>query len=328
MILKRKEEKKVELIHLKEIDSDDYLFRMTFSPDLNLLKCSMDKIGLINPLVLWEKEGRVLIVCGYRRVLVAKDLRWELIPAKIYRQEELNICEGFILNFYENLGTRRFNLIEAEMVISGFIERCRFNEKQIQEQILPLLGFSPGRKVFLALKALRNLTEDWKEFIIKNELSLFNAAKIADFSCLEQRSLYSWLSRLRLGENKMRESLEMVEEICKRDRISVEELFSYPAFKSLFQQGELNINEKTEQFRKLLKAIRYPELTRLQEKFQEYKKQLSLPPAISFLPPEYFEGDKLRVSFDCRSVEEFQLMVKKLDKISRQVELRNMFALL
>ncbi|MCX8012065.1 MAG: ParB N-terminal domain-containing protein, partial [Desulfobacterota bacterium] len=301
---------------------------MTYLPDLNLLTHSMKKTGLINPVLLWKNKERISIVSGYRRVLVAKLLGWEKIRAKLYYPEEINSCDGFLLTFYENLGTRRFNLIEAAMVITGFQKQCGWGEKQIQEEILPLLGLHPGRKVLLALQSLLNLTEEGKEFIVKNNISLFNAAKMATFSPPEQNFFYPWLTKLKLGENKMRECLEMIEEIVKRDGISVERLFSFPSFTALLFSGELNISEKTEQFRKALRAIRYPEFTQLQEEFQKHKKKLSLPPEISILPPEYFEGDKLRLSFECKSLDDFRIVLKKLEDIADQEDFKKLFDLL
>jgi len=326
--IQKKEDKKTQSVPLTLIDYRDETFRMSFCPDLGALKTSMGEIGLINPVILRGRGERYQIVSGYRRVLAAQSLEWEGIKAALYTSDELSHCDGFLLSFYENLGTRGFNLIEASMVVAGFFEQCGQDEKQIREEVLPLLGFHSGRKIFHALQSLSHLSYEWKELVIKNEISLLNAAKISSFSSFDQRAFATVLSGLKLGENKLRESLEMTEEICKRDEISLSELFSSEHFKFLEQQGDLNITEKTEQFRKTLKAIRYPEFSRKQKKFYEHKKKLSLPPHISLAPPDSFEGDKLKITFEFHSPEELRAIVEKLDKTIEKKSLQDIFEML
>jgi hypothetical protein len=288
----------------------------------------MKEIGLINPIILRGQEDRFQIVSGYRRVLAAQSLGWEGIKAALYTADELSHSEGFLLSFYENLGTRGFNLIEASMVVAGFFEQCGKHEKQIREEVLPLLGFHSGRKIFHALQSLSLLSHEWKELVIKKEISLLNAAKISSFSLVDQNVLSAALSGLKLGENKLRESLEMAEEICKRDEIPVNELFSSGHFKLLGRQENLNINEKTEQFRKALKTIRYPEFSRKQQEFHDFRKKLLLPPSVSLEPPESFEGDKLKVTFNFRSPDEFRFILEKLETVAESEALKNLLRML
>ena len=227
----KKDDKKTQSVPLTLIDYGDEAFRMSFCPDLGALKTSMGEIGLINSIILRGRGERFQIVSGYRRVLAAQSLEWEGIKAALYTSDELSHSDGFLLSFYENLGTRGFNLIEASMVVTGFFEQCGKHEKQIREEVLPLLGFHSGRKIFHALKSLSHLSYEWKELVIKNEISLLNAAKISSLTSVDQRSLDAALSGLKLGENKLRESLEMAEEVCKRDEISFSELFFSEQFK-------------------------------------------------------------------------------------------------
>jgi hypothetical protein len=327
-VLQKKEDKKTQSVPFTLIDYGDETFRMSFCPDLGALKTSMGEIGLINPIILRGRGERFQIVSGYRRVLAAQSLKWEGIKAILYTSDELSHSDGFLLSFYENLGTRGFNVIEASMVVAGFFEQCGQDEKQIREEVLPLLGFHSGRKIFHALQSLSHLSCEWKELVIKNEISLLNAAKVSSFSSLDQRALDTVLSGLKLGENKLRESLEMTEEICKRDEIPLSELFSSEHFKFLGQQTDNNIAEKTDQFRKTLKAIRYPEFSRKQQKFHDMRKKLRLPLSVGLEPPGSFEGDKLKVTFEFRSPEEFRSILEKLESAANSEVLERLVRML
>jgi len=325
--LQKKGGKKTLSVPLPLIDYEDETFRMSFCPDFGALKTSVKTIGLINPIILRGRGERFQIVSGYRRVMAAQNLGWKEIKAVSYASDELSQSDGFLLNFYENLGTRRFNLIEVSMVVTGLSTRCGHDEKQIREEILPLLGFNSGRKIFHALQSLRQLGQAWKDLVIKNDISLLNAAKISSLSPSDQSSLYEALSGLKLGENKLRESLEMAGEVCARDGISFCELFSSEYFKFL-QQDELNLAEKTELFRRTLKAIRYPEFSRKQKEFHDMRKELFLPPSVGLEPPDSFEGDKLKVTFNFRSPEEFRFILEKLEAAADSEVLENLVRML
>ena len=317
----------IKSIFLKKIDVDDESFRMTFCPDLKELQTSMEAVGLINPVILRGKEN-FQIVSGYRRILVARRLGWKKIAARVYTLDELDFEEGFNLNFYENLGTRSFNLIESSIVVAGFVDRCGTDIKPVREKILPLMGFQSGSKVFQQLFSLVRLVDEWKDLVVKKEISLPNAAKVSGFSPEDQKVLYSALSGLKLGQNKMRECLEMVEEVGKGEEVSLHQLFTSEPFTSLNQNARINITERTEMFRKALRTRRYPELTRQQEKFKAVRKKLLLPPSVSLEPPEFFEGDKLKVTFRFRSPEELRSILEKLETAVEREALKGLLGML
>jgi len=310
--MNEKTKKPIQSVFIKDIDSDDALFRMTFCPSLGNLKVSMAKVGLTNPVILRGGE-RFQIVTGYRRISAARSLGWDTIDARVFPPHELEFASGFKLSFYENLGTRTLNLIESSMVVTGFVRGCKTEETQVREKILPLLGFQSGQKVYQQLLSLAQLIEAWKLLVVINGISLPNAAKVARFSPVEQKALYGAISDLRLGENKLRQCLEMVEEISKRDEISLHQLFASKPFAHLSEQEQGNASERTELFRKTLRSLRYPALTQEEEQFQTLRRKIILPPSVSLKAPEFFEGDKLKVTFRFRSPEELRSILDKLE---------------
>ena len=321
--MKEKTSSHLQSVLLSAIDRGDDSSRMTYCPDLEGLKVSMEARGLFNPVILRGKED-FQVVAGYRRILVATSLGWKTIPARVFTPEDLDIEESFRLNFYENLGTREFNLVEAAMVVSGFLDKCKMDSTQVREKILPLLGFQSGAAVLGELHSLLRLIDPWKELVVRDEIALPNAAKIAAFPSLEQKILFEALSGLKLGHNKMRHCMEMIAEICRRDEIPVVQLFAAKPFRELTQNEKRNTTAKTEMFRRELRKIRYPQLTRCEEEFQDARRKLSLPPSISMEPPEFFEGEKVKVTFSFRTPEELRTILKKLQEAASSEALHDM----
>ena len=127
----------VQDIRLVDIDVDHDFFRMSFEPDCKTLAQSMDTVGLINPPLL-RGAPPYHIISGYRRTLTAKKLGWEMIAARIYPSSELDSLTALRLAFFENLGTRTFNLIEASAIVSRFLAR-RHRKPRGAERVLTLL---------------------------------------------------------------------------------------------------------------------------------------------------------------------------------------------
>jgi hypothetical protein len=325
--MNEKTKKPIHSVFIKDIDCDDALFRMTFGPFPENLEVSMANAGLTNPVIL-RGEERFQIVTGYRRVLVARSLGWETIGARVFAPHELAFEDGFKLGFYENLGSRTFNLIEASMVVTGLVRGCKTEENHVRKNALPLLGFQSGRKVYEQLLSLAQLIDAWKQLVVTNGTSLPNAAKVSRFSPGEQKALYDVISDLRLGENKLRQCLEMVEEISARDEIPLHQIFAGEPFAFLSEREQRNSSERTELFRKTIRSLRYPALTREEEQFQALRKKLILPPSASLEPPEFFEGDKLKVTLKFRSSEELRSLLDKLEEAADGETLRALLDML
>ena len=89
---------------LKEIDIPER-FRMEYG-DLKELAQSIDKYGLLQPLVLTKVEGKPTLVAGMRRFLAMTQLKWESCP--VYWLEELNELQRREIELEENIKRKQF----------------------------------------------------------------------------------------------------------------------------------------------------------------------------------------------------------------------------
>ncbi len=316
-----------EAIRLEDIDIENDSFRMSFQPDLTRLTASMLATGLINPIIL---RGRAPfhIISGYRRVLAARSLGWVAIDARVYAEKDIDDKTALRITFYENLGTRAFNLIEAAHVAIGFSLKGNINSEEVRQTILPLMGIQSGNKVFQQLLSLAQLSADWKSFVVQKGIALPNAAKVARFTHEEQKLLYRVFSVLKLGHNKMSQCLDMIEDIRKREQGSIKALLGSDAFTSVLNHETLNTSEKTMLFRRALHAKRYPEFSRTQKHFHQLRKTLALPREISLEPPPFFEGNRLTISSSFRSTQELRSIAAALQAAADSEALSKMLEML
>jgi len=85
---------------------------------LDDLAASLNKYGQLQPIIVFEKDGRYEIVVGQRRYLAAKQLKWPTIAATIL-PPSVSKREAILLSFIEN--TQRVDLTTQDKE-----EACKF----------------------------------------------------------------------------------------------------------------------------------------------------------------------------------------------------------
>ena len=82
--------------------------------DLDLLKASIKKYGLINPVLLLRiGDNRYKKIAGYRRIKAFEELGKERIPAIVVLENEMdNITKAHLLTYYENIARENLNVVE------------------------------------------------------------------------------------------------------------------------------------------------------------------------------------------------------------------------
>jgi len=86
--------------------------------DLDKLKLSIQKIGLLYPIVVYEEEGRYKTIDGQRRVMVFEELGKETIPALVIAKPEDELMAKAI----SFSATQIHELLRAKCI--GFSSSC------------------------------------------------------------------------------------------------------------------------------------------------------------------------------------------------------------
>lgn len=103
---------------------------------LDDLTASMNKYGQLQPIMVFEKNGKYEIVIGQRRYLAAKQLRWSTISATIL-PPGVSKREAMILSFIENSQRVALTAMDKE-------EACKFLLQELGSvsKVAKELGFS------------------------------------------------------------------------------------------------------------------------------------------------------------------------------------------
>ena len=312
------------MIPLQQIDLSDDTFSVSYLPDVQKLRSSIEEIGLIQPVFLREKSGGYQIVCGFRRISVMKELGKSEIESKVFEEKEMDEFQFFSLSLHENLTTRGFNTVEKAIALDKLIHRFQMDPDIVLQTFLPLFLLEPNEKILNTFLSLAQMEEETKAYVLKEEVSRSNIRKFAALNPGDRIAILSLISSLKLGENRLREILTLLEEISRRNQNRVREIVQRPEIQAVLSQKELTPSQKTERVKKILVDLRYPKMHQLEEEFEKKKKGLNLPSSVTLHHQPFFEGRGLRVQFQFETMEEYKAVLSTLSQLVDKEEFKGL----
>ena len=305
-------------LEIESIDLADTTFVITFGLSLSMLRDSIENIGVLNPPVIKEKLGDgYCAVCGYKRLLVCRDLGISRLRCAII-DHGAEDRDAFLLSFYDNLSHRQLNPMEKSMAIAG-LQRY-YADEFIVRNFLPLLGLPPRNSVLMRIKSLLDLDQDIKDALADNRLDEGAAIKLLNFSSQERIMLFQFLTLLKFSRNKRNEIIDTIYDITQRDECSMSDILNSKGLKDILGNKELNIPQKGKRVRHLLRKLRYPKIVKAEEDFLRIQGELDLGDDIRLTPPPFFEGERYGIEFEFGTINELEENVKKIESIKYHEE--------
>ena len=154
-------------ISVQEIDPDGSQPRKDFDKEaLEQLAESIRQVGVLQPILVMEKDGRYQIVAGERRYRASRLAGLETVPCIVRSLSETQRMEAALI---ENLQREDLNPIEEATAVKALMERCGYT----QEDAAKRLGRS--RPAIANLLRLLTLAPEVVELVRRGELSAGHA---------------------------------------------------------------------------------------------------------------------------------------------------------
>jgi ParB family chromosome partitioning protein len=314
----------IQNIPLEQIDLLDETFSINFMPDPQGLRSSIEKVGLIQPVLLRRKLNGYQIISGFRRISVMKELGKSEIEARLFEEKETDELRLFSLSLHENLTTRGFNAVEKAIAVDKLTGRFQIDPGVVIRDFLPLLALEPNEKILKTYLSLARMEDDVKRYVFREEVSRSNIRRLSALSLDDRRAFLSFAIPLKLGENRLRETLTFLEEISRRNRCTTNEICRKPEIQAILSQEELTPSQKADRVKKVLMNLRYPKLHRLEEEFEKKRRDLNLPSNVLLHHRPFFEGKGLRVEFQFDTMEEYRSLLGFLSSLLGKKEFEEM----
>jgi len=308
--------KPTQNIPLQEIDLSDDTFSVNYLPDLQKLRSSIEEIGLIQPVLLRKRSGGHQIICGFRRISVMKELGKSEVESRVFEEKEMDEFQLFSLHLHENLTTRGFNSVEKAIALDKLIRRFHIDPAAVIKTFLPFFSLEPNEKILNTYLSLAQMEDEIKTYVLKEEVSRSNIRRLSTLTPDDRMAILSLISPLKLGENRLREVLTLLEEISRRNQCKEKDIVQRSEIQAILSQKELTPSQKTERMKKVLTDLRYPKLNQLEKTFEKKRKDLNLPSNISLHHPPFFEGKGLKIEFQFGTVEDYRSILSSLSNLS------------
>jgi len=294
-------------IPLGSIDLEDRLFVITFAPDLEALRDSLARAGMIHPPLVQEfsAEGRYRVVCGFKRILAARELGWERLTVEAVRAGE-NDLELFLRGLDDNLGTRPLNVVEKALALDRLRNRFEVPEEKILRTHLPRLGLGSDPRTLALSLALAGLEEEILGGLAGGELSLSAARRLTERTPGERRAFFRLVHLLRPGKNLQREFLDLLADIGQREKVTFDAILAEEALSSPAADDEIPAPQRLKTVRERLLRRRYPRFSEVMDRYEKLRREFRLPPRMALSPPPFFEGRDWRLAVTFRDREELE----------------------
>ena len=155
-------EKQIHDLPLSELVANPYQPRRQFSEEsINELAQTLNKEGLLQPIVVRQKAEKYEIIAGERRFRAAQALGWETIPAIINNMSD---DQAASLALIENLQREDLNPIDEAQAYSNLMQLNNLTQIELAKEVgksqsyvankLRLLKLTPKVQSYLASKQI------------------------------------------------------------------------------------------------------------------------------------------------------------------------------
>jgi ParB-like chromosome segregation protein Spo0J len=313
-------------VRIDHIDFNDRSYIFTYDPPLSPLITSIKQIGIVNAPVLEQKsEATYRIVAGLKRILAFKQLKENKLRATIHHSETGEPdYRMFLFTLYENLGTRTLNVIEKANVLYKLSHRYHISKDTIIKKFLPLLDLGENPQVIDRYLKLVELEDYLKLSILEDFISIDMAVSMQNLSQPERQVIFQLFQELKLGKNQQKEFFRLLQDLSASSKQPVAMILSAEPIKAILSDDRLTSGQKMNKIKENLLKLRYPRFSKTEDAFGKLKRELRLPPGISFHPPPFFEGNNYRIDFSFKNAADFEKIIKILNSIAAEHKLEKL----
>jgi ParB-like chromosome segregation protein Spo0J len=284
-------------IAISDIDLTPGPFCMSFHFNLEPLKASIEKYGVINsPYLLRNPDNNFLVVAGYGRLIAVKELGWHDIVCHVL-PDSFSMFNALLFNLNDNLIHRQFNTIEKGMILQRL---TRFiSTEEIVANFMPMLDIPSNKQQLELFLGLDELEERIKISVAIEQLPIRVAGLLRHIDKNDRLKINNLFTSLKWSFNQQWETIQWIKEIASREGCSINKIIDSKDIKEVLHNTTMNKPQKAKAIVRILKFRRFPSLSKAEKLFIKGVSNLSLPLGVKIIPPPFFEGTdyKLEVTF-------------------------------
>jgi|GEM_PF-2364526 len=295
---------------LSEINFTDRSYPFSFGVTPRKLIESIKQVGLLQPPLLQAAAKGYKIVCGRRRLEAMRQSGAEDVAIEFFLAPAGEIKELFRRVLWGNLSQREFNPVETADIYGKALEI--FSEAELLREIKPALKIPNRERFHKRYQVIAGFSPELRELLADGIIDPESVDLIDGWSDSGLAVLIELIAETGLRRNKLREVINRLDDLARRDRVSPCEPLAAACAAVRDAEGKIDIGA----LRNQLKVMLYPHLTEARKRFSEKLEKLSLPADIRLEAPPDFEGGEYRLSFSFSDRRQWQGVCEKLNSIA------------
>ena len=311
-------------VDIHHIDETDTHYQISTDEKLEPLRRSISDIGLLcPPLLIKKKESAYCIVSGFRRIAACKSLHLDTIEVHEL-PPDLPATRLALMAISENALSRPLNPIETarglRLLFNATDNEFAFRNA-VQKSSLP---FHPGLNH--KLMSLLDLPREVQDAVISGDLPIAVATEFIRFGVPAATRFSEIFSSLKMSLNKQREVMTLCEEIALREDLPVLQVLQEPGFLDIFDNPDLDRNQKSRALRVYLRQRRYPSLSYAEAAFTKIVKRLKLGEGLQLQPPKDFEGSSFSLCLKFETMDQLAARATEVNRIQNDPQLADLLS--
>ena len=287
-------------VSLAAVDAADLTFRLAPPRNVEALAASIARLGLLCPPILAGTDEPWTVVSGFGRVAACRSLGWKKMPARRPREAaDLWRCAQWAVA--EKAAERPLEALAAARALR-LLRRFAPDEKVFGRTVRSF-GLPDQPAAQSRMEALCSLPEAIQAALSDGTLAVPTAISLGRMPLEAAGQVVGMLVEMRFGLNKQREVVTLLEEIARREGISLEAVLAAPELKTLAEGTDTDRAQRGQRLRAYLYQRRFPALSKAQRRFEDLSRQLCPDTGAQLTPPPGFESRafQLNLTFSSRS---------------------------
>jgi ParB family chromosome partitioning protein len=243
---------RIRMISINKIDPSPHQARTELG-NIEELMASIKEKGILQPIIIREKNDRYEIIAGERRCIAAKNVGLKDIPCI-----EMNVSdnEAMELALIENLQRKDLGVFEEADGLNALAEMYGYSHKQISEKIGKARStITEILSISKIPKQIRNMCE---EFSIKSRGTIIEIAKQEN-----ENDMYRLITEIKKRELKREDTRDLSKLIKGKEKKIDKYVYKYEEkdksfkLKIEFKQQRVTKDEIVQILEKLIKKLRF-----------------------------------------------------------------------
>lgn len=313
----------VERMRIEGLALETDRFSSSYPPEHPPLRESLDRVGMLQPLLVTERGGRLVVILGHRRLRAAREAGMETAPCRVLENPPPDEAALFRLNLEDNLASRPLNLLERSRAAVR-LERDPSLAPRLRSRYLERLGVPGSRRLRGAFLEMDRFEDGVKRFLLERNLSDRTACLLAGLSPEARALAVRRARRFRLTASQVREMILFASETAARESVGFPRVLEEAA-SGLPAREEEGGDRVRDRFLDRLRAMRMPGYTSARARVEAVLSRVEGVPGVRVAPPPFLEGDTFSARIEFRDPGTLAEAARALEAFARTPELAALF---